>query len=129
MIEKLQADLATENALMDTLAIKTEKVQVVSTHLSHANTKIQELMPDKVVVKSVVIDVNKFLHNLIKTHDSMLTVSVRQHLVNKLQPIFYMLDLIDGVSKFGTLSKQCGEAKKVSGEEIKKPVGGSDEHE
>ena len=36
-IEKLHDDLAVENVLMDKLAVKTEKVKVLSVHLSHAD--------------------------------------------------------------------------------------------
>lgn len=39
-IEKLQADLAIENSIMDKLSIKTEKVKVLSAHLSHDNAKL-----------------------------------------------------------------------------------------
>ncbi|CAI9266380.1 unnamed protein product [Lactuca saligna] len=93
-IEKLQADLAIKNVLMDKLSIKTEKEKVVSTHLSHANKEIEDLKSEKAIIKRCVADVNAHMHNLIKTRDSLLTVSVRQHLAQKLKPIFSMLDRI-----------------------------------
>ncbi|CAI9278655.1 unnamed protein product [Lactuca saligna] len=37
-IEKLQYDLALENKIMDELAVKIEKVKVLSVNLSHANS-------------------------------------------------------------------------------------------
>ncbi|CAI9294471.1 unnamed protein product [Lactuca saligna] len=58
------------------------------------------------MVKSVVTDVNQFLQTLIETHDSMLTISVRQHCADKLRPVFSMLDRIEGVLASSTLPKQ-----------------------
>ncbi|CAI9285174.1 unnamed protein product [Lactuca saligna] len=55
---------------------------------------------------SCVADVNLFLQNLIETHDSLLTVSVRKHLVEKLKPIFSMLNCMVGVSESDALQKQ-----------------------
>lgn len=57
-IEKLQADLATENAIMDKLSIKTEKVKVLSTKLSYATKHLDDLASEKAVIKSRVSDIN-----------------------------------------------------------------------
>ena len=40
-----------------------------------------------------------------------------------------MLNLLEDVSESSSLLKQRGEEKQASGEELKKPTGGSDEHE
>lgn len=69
-IEKLQVDLAIENPLMDKLAIKTEKVKVIFTHLSHVNAQVDELKFEKDVMKRVVADVNQNLQTLVETRDS-----------------------------------------------------------
>ncbi|CAI9274748.1 unnamed protein product [Lactuca saligna] len=55
-IEKLQVDLAIENALMDKLVVKTEKVKVLPVNLSHAKTQIDELKSERDVMKSGVAD-------------------------------------------------------------------------
>lgn len=60
-IDKLQADLAIVNSLMDKLAVKTEKIKVLSAHLSHANAQIGELKSNMAVMKSSVADVNQYL--------------------------------------------------------------------
>lgn len=46
---------------MDKLAIKTEKVNVVSTYFSHANKEIDVLKSKQALIKSCVADVNYFL--------------------------------------------------------------------
>lgn len=56
--------------------------------LSQANQQIKELKFKKAVIKSCVADINADFHGLIETCDSLLTVSVRQHLVEKLKPIY-----------------------------------------
>ncbi|CAI9270582.1 unnamed protein product [Lactuca saligna] len=57
-------------------------------------------------MKSCIADVNTYLTNIIETHDSLLTVSVRQHLADKLKPIFYMLNRLEGVLESDSLLKQ-----------------------
>lgn len=68
-----------------------------------------------IVIKSCVSEVNHNLQRLVETHDSFLSVSVRQHLADKLKPLFSMLNKIEGVSKSDALLKQGGEL------EYKKP--------
>ena len=85
--------------------MKTEKIKVLSMLLSHAQQHNDELMYEKVVIKSCVGEVNQFLQNLIDTHDSLLMISVRQHLADKLKPVFSMLNYIEGVSESRSLLK------------------------
>ncbi|CAI9271277.1 unnamed protein product [Lactuca saligna] len=47
-----------------------------------------------VVLKSCAADVNLFLQNLVKTHDLLLTISVHQHLADKIKPVFFILNHI-----------------------------------
>ncbi|CAI9296681.1 unnamed protein product [Lactuca saligna] len=61
--------------------------------------------------------------------DSLLTVSVPQHLAKKLKPIFSILNHIEGVLESDARPKQGGKPKKTSSEEPKKTVGDSDENE
>ncbi|CAI9303966.1 unnamed protein product [Lactuca saligna] len=46
---------------------------------------------------------------LVETRDSLVTVSVQQHLSDKLQPVFPMLNQIECVSGSGSLPKQGGD--------------------
>ncbi|CAH1451764.1 unnamed protein product [Lactuca virosa] len=118
-----------ENKIMDKLAVKTEKVKDLSIHLENANKKLDALKSENVVIKSCIADVNLFLQNLVETRDSLLTVSVRQHLADKLKPVFSLMNHIKGVSESGSLPKQGGEAKKPSTEELNKLAANSGEYE
>lgn len=99
-IEKLQDNLAIEKKIMDELTVKTEKVKVMSVKLTHVNQQIKELKTEMTIIKSCVADINADLHSLIVTRDSLLTVSVYQHLAEKLKPIFSMMDRIVGVLEY-----------------------------
>lgn len=76
-IEKLQSDLVVENNLMDKLAQKTEKSKVLTLMLNYDNKHLDDLESEKAVVKSCVLDVKHYLHRLVETRDSLLSVSVR----------------------------------------------------
>ncbi|KAL7587925.1 hypothetical protein Lser_V15G40915 [Lactuca serriola] len=132
LISSLQSEKDALTNIMDELAFKTKRVKVLSVKLTHANSQIVDLKSENVVIRSYVVDVNANLHSLIKTRNSLLTVSVRQHHVEKLQHFFSMLDIIQGVSKF-SIPTQGGEAqkevKKVSTKDVMKPVGGGDDQE
>ncbi|CAI9260970.1 unnamed protein product [Lactuca saligna] len=80
----------------------------------------------KFVMKSCITDVNASLNNLIETRDSLLTVSVRQHLADKLTSMFLMFYMLEGVSESGTLPKQRGDNVKQSTKEPQKVVETSD---
>ena len=86
-IEKLHEDLAIENAIMDKIVVKTEKVKVLT-------------------VKT------KVLTNIIETRDSLITITVKKHLAEKRRPLFAMLKRIEGVSDSRSLLKQGGETVK-----------------
>ncbi|CAH1430304.1 unnamed protein product [Lactuca virosa] len=47
--------------------------------------------------------------SVVEIHDSLFTVSVRQKLSDKLQPVFVMLNQIQGVSKSGASPAQGGD--------------------
>lgn len=113
-IDQLQKDLATENNLMDQLALKTEKAQLLSVKLTYANKHIEDMESEKAIVKCSVSDVNKYLQNLIESRDSLVTVSVRRHLANKLKPVFSMLNMIAGVSEHDALPKLGGDKETVT---------------
>ncbi|CAI9269824.1 unnamed protein product [Lactuca saligna] len=104
-IDKLHEDLAMENKIMDKLAVKTEKVKVLSVQLSHANTRIDEFLSKKATMKSCIADVNALLSYIIETHDSLVTITVKKHLAEKLRLVFTMLNRLEGVSESGTFPK------------------------
>ncbi|CAI9263191.1 unnamed protein product [Lactuca saligna] len=107
---------------MDALALKIEKVKVLTVKLEHAEKKISELLSEKVVMKSCVADVNALLSDIIETRDFMITITVKKHLAEKLRPVFAMLNRLEGISRSSSLLKQGGETMKKSKKEIPKPI-------
>lgn len=79
-IEKLQQDLVAQSVIMDKLAVKTEKAKVHSLKLNYANKHLDDLETEKEVIKSYLSEINQYLHCLVETQDSILTISVRQFL-------------------------------------------------
>ncbi|CAI9263909.1 unnamed protein product [Lactuca saligna] len=114
-IEKLHEDFAMENKIMDDLAVKTEKVKVLYVKLNHANKRIEDLLSEKVVMKSCITGVNSLLLNIIETIDSLITITVRKHLAEKHRSVFIMLNRLEGVSKSVAPPKQGGEQSKSFG--------------
>lgn len=94
-----------ENKIMDQLAVKTEKTNVLSMKLSHANKQIDDLNSEKAVIESCIADVNLYFKIIVKTRDSLLMFSVRQHLAEKPKPVFLMLSCVEGVSESIALPK------------------------
>lgn len=95
-IEQLQKDLATENAIMDKLAAKTKKANVLSLKLNYVNKHLDDLESEKAVIKTRVSEINQYMNHMVETRDSILTVLVCQHLTEKLKPIFSMLNCNKG---------------------------------
>ncbi|CAI9261279.1 unnamed protein product [Lactuca saligna] len=120
-IEKLQDDLATESKIMDALALKTEKVKVLTIKLDHAKKKINEHLSEKIVIKSCIAYVNALLSHIIETRDSMIMMTIKKHLAEKLHPVFATLNRLEGVSDLSSIPKQ-GETLKKSKKEIPKPT-------
>lgn len=110
-IEKLQIDLVAENKIMDKLVEKTEKAKKNSVKLHYRNKRVDDLESEKTILKSCVSEINKYMHRLVETRDSLLTISVCQHLSEKLQPVFSMLTRLEGVSESDALPKQEGGKK------------------
>lgn len=97
---------------MDELAAKTEKVKVLSVKLNQENRQIDELKSEKTVMKSCVEYLNSLLSNIIKIHDTLIPLTMKKHLADKLRPAFAMLNRLEGVSESTALSKQGGETTK-----------------
>lgn len=104
-IEQLQKDLAVENNLTDKLAQKTENAKILSFKLQYMNKHLDGLESEKTVIKSCVSEINHYIWCLVESRDSLLTVSVRQHLADQLKPVFLMLNRIEGVLKRAAIPK------------------------
>lgn len=96
---------------MDKLVEKTEKAKKNSVKLHYRNKRVDDLESEKTILKSCVSEINKYMHRLVETRDSLLTISVCQHLSEKLQPVFSMLTRLEGVSESDALPKQEGGKK------------------
>ena len=77
-----------------------------SLKLNYATKYLDDLESKKAAIKSCMSKVNQYLHCLVETRDSILTMSVRQHLYENLKPDFTMLNRIEGVSEDDALPKQ-----------------------
>lgn len=108
-ISKLQDDLAMESKIMDSPAIKTKKVKVLTVKLEHAEKQIQDLIAEKAIMKSCISDVNGLLSDNIKTRDPMITITILKHLVEKLRPMFAMLHRLEGIPEPSVIPKQRGD--------------------
>lgn len=75
-IDKPHKDLATENNLMDKVAQKTEKEKVLQVKLTYANKHLDDLESKKTVRKSCFSEVNHYLHYIVGTRDSLLSLGM-----------------------------------------------------
>lgn len=91
---------------MDALALKTEKVKVLTVKLNTAEKQVNELLYEKVVMKSNIAKVNSMLVDIIEARDSMITIYVRKHLAEKLRHVFTLLHRLEGVPKSSSIPKQ-----------------------
>ncbi|KAL7613861.1 hypothetical protein Lser_V15G06525 [Lactuca serriola] len=96
-LDELQADLAMENKFMDELALETTKVKTQALKHTQALKKNDELRSERAVIKISVGDVHSILLNLLEAHYSVLTISVRHYLAEKLRPALDILSRIEGV--------------------------------
>lgn len=108
-IDNLQEDLPTENVIIDKLSQKTKKAKVLSVKLNYATTSLDHLEYEKKLYRSCISDINQYLQSLVETHHSMLPISVRQQLSEKLMPVFTLLNRLEGVSGSSSLLKQGGD--------------------
>lgn len=91
-IKQLQKDLAAKNAIMDKLDQKTEKAKVLSVKLNYTTTCLDHLESTTTIYQSYISKINQFLQSLIESRDSELTISVYQHLYEKLKPVVTLLN-------------------------------------
>lgn len=74
--EQLQKDTDAENAIMDKLSQKTEKAKVLSVKLNYTTKILDDLEFDKTIFQSCISDISQYLHRLMETSDSLLTILV-----------------------------------------------------
>nr|KAJ0205612.1 hypothetical protein LSAT_V11C500229060 [Lactuca sativa] len=98
-LTNLKTDLAWDNKVREDLALSQTQVATLSLELSQANMEIESLRAEDTVLKSCVNDVHSLTSNLLEAHDSVLTISVRRHLTDKLLPALEMLSRIRGVTE------------------------------
>ena len=67
------------------------------------------------MISSSVGDVHSILLHLLDAHDSILRISSRRHLAEKLRPALDILSRIKGVSDTAVLPKQGGEKNSQGG--------------
>lgn len=120
-ITKLQDDLATESKIMHALSVKTEKVKVLQFKLENAEKRVTGLLSKKAVMKSCIAHVNTMHSDIIQARDSMIIITVKKHLSEKLRPIFAMLHIFEGVAESCSILKQRWEEVKQSKKENPKP--------
>lgn len=94
---------------MDSLPIKIERVKVHSVKLENAEKQVKDLLTERAIMKSCISDITGLLLDFIETRDSMITISIRNHLNEKLRLVFAMLHRLQGVSDQTIVPKQGGE--------------------
>ncbi|CAI9271821.1 unnamed protein product [Lactuca saligna] len=87
----------------------TEKVKVLDLELQQSEKQVKDLLSERVVVRSCIMDVTGLLSDIIETMDSMISITVRKDLAKKLSPVFTMLYRLQGVSPQLSDPKQGGE--------------------
>ncbi|CAH1435663.1 unnamed protein product [Lactuca virosa] len=98
-LEEIRTDeLVKESNLKDSLALKSEEATMLSTKLEASEKQVHDLLSDRAVMRSCITDVTGMLSDIIETRDSMITITMRKHLAEKLRPIFAMLHRLEGVS-------------------------------
>nr|KAJ0195502.1 hypothetical protein LSAT_V11C700372310 [Lactuca sativa] len=120
-----QKNAKTVNASVDTLTHSLEaamtQLEVAQKAIEAANeelhTKVDtrltqleaELAVENKIMDDSVGDVHSILLHLLDAHDSILTVSIRRHLAEKLRPALDIFSRIEGVPETSVLPKQGGE--------------------
>ncbi|KAI3510617.1 hypothetical protein L1887_17749 [Cichorium endivia] len=129
-IDKLREDLASENELMDLVASKTTKIQLLKTRLQNTNAVLSSSISKSHAVRNCVNKIETFIRRMVEDEDPVLTPYLRGHITNKLHPVFLLLSKIQGVSEDVAVPKQGGEDDKSDKDESdnghEKPKGNED---
>ncbi|CAH1453178.1 unnamed protein product [Lactuca virosa] len=126
-ISQLKDELVKESTLKDSLTLKTEEAELLSTKLEASEKQVNDLLSERVVMRSSITDVTGLLSNIIETRDSMIPITMRKHLAEELKPVFAMLHRLKGVFNQPFNPKQRGES--VTGGSRKENVAGGSRKE
>nr|KAJ0211851.1 hypothetical protein LSAT_V11C400204640 [Lactuca sativa] len=107
-ISKLQDELERQSSIKDSLSLKTEEENLLSTKLKASEKQINDLLSERAVMRSYIIDVTGMLSGILETRDSMLTITIRNHLLENVRPVFAMIHRLEGVSAQPFTQKQGG---------------------
>ncbi|CAH1431007.1 unnamed protein product [Lactuca virosa] len=109
-LSQLKDELVKESNLKDSLAFKSEEAKVLSTNLEASEKQVHDLLSERAVMRIYITDVTGMLSDIIETRDSMITITMRKHLADKLRTVFAMLHCLEGVSNQTFNPKQGGES-------------------
>nr|KAJ0190125.1 hypothetical protein LSAT_V11C800390930 [Lactuca sativa] len=91
------------------------EAELANFKLRTTTKELDDLNSEREVIHSSVGDVSSILLHLLDAHDSILTISIRRHLAEKLRTALDILSRIEGVSETAVLPKQGGEKKSQEG--------------
>ncbi|CAI9280758.1 unnamed protein product [Lactuca saligna] len=91
-IYKLHEDVSIDKSIANKLIVKIEKVKVLFVKIAHVEQQITTLLSEKAVMKICVEDMNALLSDIIEIRDSLIMITVRKHLAEKLRHVFVMLN-------------------------------------
>ncbi|CAI9274486.1 unnamed protein product [Lactuca saligna] len=97
---------------MDALTLKTEMVKVLMVELENVEKQVSDLLSEKAIMKSCIEDVNVLLSDINETRDSVIIITVKKHLLEKLRPVFAMVNRLEGVLESCFIPKTDGEEVK-----------------
>ncbi|CAI9288313.1 unnamed protein product [Lactuca saligna] len=122
VISSLGSTLKMEKAKLKQAHSGLEKDNVeLNSSISSKIMKLQDDLATMTVMKSCISDVNALLLDIIETCDSMIPITLKKHLSEKLRPVFTMLHRPKGVPESGSILKQRGKGVKQSKKEIPRP--------
>ncbi|KAI3510635.1 hypothetical protein L1887_17767 [Cichorium endivia] len=93
-IDKLRDDLASENELMDLVASKTTKIQLLKTKLQNTNAVLSSAISKSHAIRNCVNKIETYIWRMVEDEDPVLTPYLRGHITNKLHPVFILLSKI-----------------------------------
>lgn len=94
---------------MDELACQTTMLKTQAFRLNPARRDIDELKSKCTVMRSYVSDVHDLLSNILDVHDSVLTITIRRHLAEKLRLGLDLLSRVVGVPESVATPQQGGD--------------------
>ncbi|KAI3505843.1 hypothetical protein L1887_28142 [Cichorium endivia] len=111
-IDKLRDDLASENELMDLVASKTTKIQLLKAKLQNTTAVLSSAVSQSQAVRNCVTKIDTYIRRMVEDDDPVLTPYLRGHITHKLHPVFLLLSKIQGVSEDVAVPKKGGDEDK-----------------